>query len=304
MSTTIDAQVHLLAQAVNVKLSFPAGAPLLLYDTIINMSDEVNMIWLQRWSVGKVLYILTRYWGLLDGILNLWYDFYTGLTPDSCRILYIAATCSVHFGIVMCSMVLILRTYAIWGKNIYVLIYLASFQFVFIVVIIFTFRQSVKSTTFEPLGLPTIVACVPKLADDKVLVISCFHMGFELNVLCLSLFKWIPQWREGSSTLLIRTLYRDGIIYFAVLFSISMANAIFVIKLFNSPYYYILMEPQRAMHSILTSRLIINLRKAAITGQGAQEYLTGTASEGLTFANGVSSESDCGQNDDHELEAA
>ncbi len=36
------------------------------------MSDEVNMIWLQRWSVGKVLYILTRYWGLLDGILLLW----------------------------------------------------------------------------------------------------------------------------------------------------------------------------------------------------------------------------------------
>ncbi len=66
------------------------------------------------------------------------------------------------------TVVLILRTYAIWGKNIYVLIYLASFQFVsfngsilsplqsltkhtfakvFIVVIIFTFRQSVKSTT-------------------------------------------------------------------------------------------------------------------------------------------------------------
>ncbi len=36
------------------------------------MSDEVNMIWLQRWSVGKVLYILTRYWGILDGILILW----------------------------------------------------------------------------------------------------------------------------------------------------------------------------------------------------------------------------------------
>jgi len=72
MSAVIDDPVHLLAQAVNVKLSFAAGAPLLLYDTMINFSDEVNMIWFQRWSVGKVLYILTRYWGLLDAILLLW----------------------------------------------------------------------------------------------------------------------------------------------------------------------------------------------------------------------------------------
>jgi len=240
--STFDVPVHLLAQAVNVKLLFAAGAPLLLYDTIINMSDEVNMIWLQRWSVGKVLYILTRYWGILDGILILWYDFYARLAPDSCRIMYIIVSCSVHFGIVMCSVVLILRTYAIWGKNIYILIYLASFQFVFVGVIIFAFHQSLKFTTFVPLGVPTIVPCVPKLADDKVLIIFCFHMGFELNVLCLSLFKWIPQWREGSSTLLIRTLYRDGIIYFAVLFSISVANFILVVKLFNSPYFYMLME--------------------------------------------------------------
>jgi len=259
------------------------------------------MIWFQRWSVGKVLYILTRYWGLLDGILLLWYDFYARLTPDSCRIVYIAASCSVNFGIIMCSVVLILRTYAIWGKNIYVLIYLASFQFVSVLVIIFALRQSAKSTTFMPLGLPTIVACVPKMANDKVLVIFCFHMGFELNVLCLSLFKWIPQWREGSSTLLIRTLYRDGIIYFAVLFSISLANAILVIKLFNSPYYYILMEPQRALHSILTSRLIINVREAAMTGRGPYDWLTSTASESLNFANDVSSDGTCCQNDDHEL---
>jgi len=82
MSTAIDVPIHLLTQAVNVKLSFAAGTPLLLYDTIINMSDEVNVIWLQRWSVGKILYILARYWGILDGILLLWYDFYARLTPD------------------------------------------------------------------------------------------------------------------------------------------------------------------------------------------------------------------------------
>jgi len=128
------------------------------------------------------------------------------------------------------------------GVKISMCFYTWPFQFVFIVVAIFVIRQSTKATTFLPTPLPAVVTCLPKLANDKVLIIFCFLMGFELNVLCLSLFKWIPQWREGSSTLLIRTLYRDGIIYFAVLFSVSLANTILVIKLFNSPYFYILME--------------------------------------------------------------
>jgi len=217
--------------------------------------------------------------------------------------MYIVASCSVNFGIIMCSVVLTLRTYAIWGKNIYVFIYLASFQIVFIIVTIFAVRQTAKSTTFVPSPFPTIVACLPQLANDKVLVIFCFHMGFELNVLCLSLFKWIPQWREGS-TLLIRTLYRDGIIYFAVLFSISLANAILVIKLFNSPSYYILLEPQRVLHSILTSRLIINVRKAAMVGQGPHELLTITASKSINFADVANSGIDNDQNEnvDHEIQ--
>ncbi len=50
-----------------------------------------------------------------------------------------------------------------------------SFEFVHHVLIL------VNIVLVVPLGLPTIVACVPKLADDKVLVISCFHMGFELS---------------------------------------------------------------------------------------------------------------------------
>ncbi len=43
-----------------------------LYDIAINLSDEVSLIWRQRWSVGKVLYILTRYTALFDAVVLLW----------------------------------------------------------------------------------------------------------------------------------------------------------------------------------------------------------------------------------------
>lgn len=43
-----------------------------LYDTLIVFGDEVDFIWLQRWSLGKWVYILTRYWAFFDVIVLLW----------------------------------------------------------------------------------------------------------------------------------------------------------------------------------------------------------------------------------------
>jgi len=58
----------LLTQAANAKFSFIAGAFLLIYDTVMNFSYEVNFVWLKRWSFGKVLYIITRYSAFVDGL--------------------------------------------------------------------------------------------------------------------------------------------------------------------------------------------------------------------------------------------
>ncbi len=49
------------------KATFPQ-----LYDTLINLSGEIALIWLQRWSIGKILYIVTRYSSFLDAGLLLW----------------------------------------------------------------------------------------------------------------------------------------------------------------------------------------------------------------------------------------
>ena len=36
------------------------------------MSDEVNEIWLQHCSIGKVFYVVTRYTNFLDAIILIW----------------------------------------------------------------------------------------------------------------------------------------------------------------------------------------------------------------------------------------
>jgi len=256
-----DEVVPLLTQAVRVKFSFVAGAFLVIYDTVINFTDEVNFIWLKPWSFGKVLYIITRYCAFVDVFSIFWYFFRSTLTPESCRSGYEVMMWSSTFGIIVSELVLIIRTYTIWGRGTLVLIYLSITELAAITVAVFELDMSLKSTTFIPSPSPGVVACVPTLGDNRVFVTYCVVMGVDLNLLCLTLYKGLSQWRRNSEPL-IHILYRDGVFYLVALFLISMADAIVVFKLFNSPYYYILFEPQRVLHGIIASRIVLNLRKA------------------------------------------
>jgi len=276
-SAAIDSLVLLFSQAVNVKFTFVAAITLQLYDIAINLADETTLIWRQRWSVGKVLYLLTRYTALFDAVILLWYNFYPGHAVDTCRLSYTIAFWSMVIGIICSEVVLILRTYAIWGQNLIVLVYLGSLQVVIIILSIRFNYEAVKSITFVSSPLPAIVSCLPISGNGKMSIAYCCVMVAEINVLVLSLYKGLSQWKRDS-TPLVHTLYRDGVLYFAVLFSITVANAVIIIKMYNTPYYYILTEMQRVLHSILASHLIMNVRRvaAAATAGSHHEYIVDT----------------------------
>jgi len=251
----------LLTQAANGKFSFIAGAFLLIYDTVMNFSYEVNFVWLKRWSFGKVLYIITRYSAFVDVFFIFWYFFRSTLTQESCHRVYEIMTWSMTFGVIVANLVLDIRTSAMWGQSTLVVIYLSIIELTAIVVAVFELDQSLKTTTFVPSPSPDIVPCIAILGDNRVFVVCCIIMGIDLNRLLLTLYRGLSQWRRNSVPL-IHTLYRDGVVYLVVLVSVSMANAIVIFKFFNSPYYYILVQPQRFLHGILASRISLNLRKA------------------------------------------
>ncbi|KIJ29081.1 hypothetical protein M422DRAFT_269605 [Sphaerobolus stellatus SS14] len=48
-----------------------ASLTLLCYDYITTVSDEINVFWGSPWTIGRILYTLTRYCAFIDGsILN------------------------------------------------------------------------------------------------------------------------------------------------------------------------------------------------------------------------------------------
>jgi len=236
------------------------------YDTVINLSDEIDTIWLQHWSMGKIMYIVSRYTGFLDAGFLLWYSFPTSLTTESCRNSFDTSVWSITIGISICHVVLVIRTFALWERNIIVLAYVCLIEIVGFVSKIIVLDQALKSAIFIPSPSPTVAPCIYSLQVDKIFVNYFIDMAFELNILFLSLYKGVHQWRRNL-TPVIRTLYRDGFICFTILFFISLANTIVTIKMPRSPYASVLIGPSRFFHSILASRVILNLRKAdVVTG--------------------------------------
>jgi len=98
----------------------------------------------------------------------------------------------------------------------------------------------------------------------------------ELTILVLTAWKCFRFWKENasSSSSLIGTFYRDGVLYFVCLFAVSSANV--VVFIVGDPEQQgILLELQRVLHSVLSARIILNLRKfVVVNGDESRRDLT------------------------------
>ncbi|KAJ4467214.1 hypothetical protein J3R30DRAFT_3696617 [Lentinula aciculospora] len=67
-STDILADVY-VTQYANCTFAVVAGGALLFYDYLLTLDDEIELIWQRSWSIGKALYIISRYYSLIATVL-------------------------------------------------------------------------------------------------------------------------------------------------------------------------------------------------------------------------------------------
>ncbi|KAJ3990794.1 hypothetical protein F5050DRAFT_1813453 [Lentinula boryana] len=46
-----------------------SGSTLLFYDYLLTLDDEIEFIWKKSWSIGKVLFIISRYYSLIAAVV-------------------------------------------------------------------------------------------------------------------------------------------------------------------------------------------------------------------------------------------
>ncbi|KIP07404.1 hypothetical protein PHLGIDRAFT_423189 [Phlebiopsis gigantea 11061_1 CR5-6] len=220
------ASVATSLQRFQLDAYFNAGAlSLLAYDFTLTFDDEVELIWKTRWNLTKVLWFLTRYPAFIDSTLSIYHQVGTNVAIRTCGMLYSISGWMFLWGIWIAEIILIIRTWAIWGRNHYIggtLFTLLCGLWIVSAVYLNQFLHSFTFVLAKNIS-PILTGCVITSSGDQLWISFVILMIFESIILTLTAIKGIQQFRRSSSPL-VTSLYRDGMIFYVYLFGISVIN--------------------------------------------------------------------------------
>ncbi|EJD38100.1 hypothetical protein AURDEDRAFT_172861 [Auricularia subglabra TFB-10046 SS5] len=248
-----------------------AAAALFVYDHCSTLSDELALVWRSRWGAGTVLFLLARY-PMWPELIVVVYNDLLNEPGTGCARNYAYTSSSLLFGITVAETILILRTWAIWSNRRSVLVALATLLVVSTGLNVFVVVSVSRESVVEPLDVPLwgyTCSMFPGNASLGLLwaAVAAFELGTFIVI--MTVIQGIKHWRQGASHI-IRALYRDSLLYFICIFSVSAVTLVSIsTRTGRSEYPVVLGQLQRTLHSILTCRLMLHLRAVAHVSEEA-----------------------------------
>nr|GAT42333.1 predicted protein [Mycena chlorophos] len=242
-----------------VKYVNVASLAILVFDYTLTFDLEVSLLWPSRFSTSKALFFLARYTPFFDVPVGLYFVLGMDIPLPECYKLNMAATIMSVFGIAIGEAILVLRTYALSEQRRRVLLVFGTIYGAAVVASVVLISIFLTSMVYGPPLNPLIPGC-NETGGDFILVGVCFILVL-VNETALMIYTIHLGWRKYRyfPNPFVVTLYRDGIIYFVFLFLGSAAN--FAILLGGEGELQELLNTfLRVMHSVLSTRVLLNLR--------------------------------------------
>ncbi|KAF8527240.1 hypothetical protein JB92DRAFT_2699021, partial [Gautieria morchelliformis] len=260
------------------------AAAILTYDYMLTVEREARLVWRVPWNVGKALFFLTRYPVFADTFMVLYHQFAV-MSPAACHGIFKAIGYLLGVGTLIAESILAVRTWVIWERNRRVGAVLIVALVGFWIPIFYFLSLSLNSLVCDcgP-SQPNMPGCFRFKQNPILWVVFVFLMTFETLILGLTLLKGVEHWdtklkvRRTQSTL-VSVLYRDGIMNYIYLCLLSIVN---VVVLLTAPHGYstLLTATQRALHSVLSARILLHLREAAVMrGKSTMSHITSEMGE-------------------------
>ncbi|TFK39628.1 hypothetical protein BDQ12DRAFT_722466 [Crucibulum laeve] len=163
-------------------------------------------------------------------------------------------------GLAIAELLLIIRTWAVWGKDRRLTIFLPLFYLGLMIPAFINMGQFLESVTFEqPISM--ISGCVVTGASERLYINWVLLMILDIGVCVLMVLRGLRSYMSGgSNSELVNVVYRDGIIYYLYLVALSIMNVIVILRL-PREYLALLSSPMRSLHSILACRVILHTRE-------------------------------------------
>ncbi|KAG1776764.1 hypothetical protein EV702DRAFT_970981 [Suillus placidus] len=190
-------------------------------------------------------------------------------TEVNCQALYTFNQIFGNTAIGLASINLSLRTMAVWSQNKYVvttlvLIILGHWSFLLHGILL-------KAAWVDG-------ECVIIYTDNQILAITfIYSMAFDFTVLCLT--GWKLAFPANGRSKLIKLIFGDGLIYFAIAFLANLMATIFMLINLNAVLSIIANVPAAIASTIVACRVVRRLTN--FTSQGPEVF---TSTQGSTLA--------------------
>lgn len=236
-----------------------AAFAILIWDHIITFGDEVELIWKGKKSIFTYLFFLNRYLTPLGFIINLYAYLSPVWTPETCQHFVRYEGSMTVIGIEVTAIMMMLRVKAIYNGQIYVMTGVIA---VFIATTavnawLLTMGQAVYHEASD------IHACTMIFDPNLGWVASAsawLPLLYDTIVLGLTFFRTYYPVRHNIGSHLFKRLLADGIIYYSVIFSVTLVLTIMIIVA-DPGLKNIMAQHELLLTVTMMSRISINLKK-------------------------------------------
>lgn len=240
-----------------VSWTLVACATLLVYDHLCTLDLEVAHVWSHPLSGGALLFFLNRYLPYVDTFMSLNLSVFSINGPESCMRQYTVLTWFIVVGIIISESILVLRTYALWERRkLITRILCCSSLLTFVPALVITHLE-LKSLKYVESPHPDQPGCKLQYASPIILIAYVLLVASETTVAVLTGIQAYRSLRYSSSPW-VKQMYKDGLLFYAYLLALSLANML--VPIFAPrPLANWLATPQRVLHSVLCSRVLLQI---------------------------------------------
>ncbi|KAF9647468.1 hypothetical protein BDM02DRAFT_3187982 [Thelephora ganbajun] len=205
------------------QLVFVAFYAIVAWDWITSFNREWRYIWKAAWTPVKAAYLFCRYWVLAVGCFLL-YCFVNDHSLELCLKIYKIPVALAMWNQLGSEVVLLIRTYAFFNRNVYLLSFLITCLSGLIAYQLYVATSQMELLPFiKPPH--TRGPCLPVSRPHAAHLLGFFMapLAYDTIVTVITVGKaiMIRRRRGGPSSMLIQTFIREGVFYYIL---ISIAN--------------------------------------------------------------------------------
>ncbi|KAF8576927.1 hypothetical protein K439DRAFT_592262 [Ramaria rubella] len=253
------------AAVAATKYSVAAALTFLLYDHTLTFEDELQYVWRRPGTLGKILFILNRYFALISLIIQTFVFFRGSLTNKvSVKVSFIGTLCRRTLVIVVSAeIILVARIYAVYDCNKRLLAFLMVLGAMEFIVSLVT--ELVSLPNMPAVSLPNQTGCYILRIPSFTFIVWIPAIIIEITLLSLMLYKAWQLFRQGGNFPLMQLLLRDSILYFSSNVAVLMVNCFIWIFNRNIIDEFLLSSWALAVPCAMVSRLLLNMRRQYYT---------------------------------------